>query len=100
MSEKSLFKELLDFNKMITPTIIKVIYYISVVIALIIGVTMIITGMTMRYGGGTQVFLGIIMLVVSPLIVRMYFEIFIVIFKIHDRLASIDDRQSKNNPEQ
>jgi hypothetical protein len=75
---------------MITPTIIKVVYYILIGVSVLMSLGMILAGFNMPYGGGLQVFMGLVMLVLSPLFVRLYCEILIVVFKIYEKLGSID----------
>jgi hypothetical protein len=89
---KSFFKEFLSFDKMITPTIIKVVYYILLVVSILTSLGIIITGFNMPFGGGLQVFLGLISLVLSPLFVRVYCEILIIVFKINEKLYDIDKK--------
>lgn len=89
MNNKSFFKNLLNFDKMITPTIIKILYYIFTILTILVGLAMIITGIGSYYGGGFQVLMGIITIILAPLMIRVYCEILIVVFKINERLENI-----------
>ena len=86
----------LNFDKMITPTIIKIIFWIGVVLSVLLGLGMIVSGFGSYYGGGFQVFMGLVTIVVGPIIVRIYCELLIVVFKMHDALQAI--KENTSNP--
>jgi hypothetical protein len=83
--------DFLKFDKMITPVIIKVIFWIGLVASVIIALGMIISGLGSRLGGGIEVLTGLVTLVLGPLMVRIYCELLIVIFKINDSLSEIKE---------
>jgi len=85
MDNDNFFSNLVTFDKMITPTIIKIIFWIGSVVA-------IIAGLGMLFQGGRFVIIGLVWIVLGPLIVRIYCEIVIVIFKINDNLREINQR--------
>ncbi|WP_347862261.1 DUF4282 domain-containing protein [Salimicrobium sp. PL1-032A] len=89
-------KNFLNFNKMITPSIIKIIFYIGVVITVLVGIGMIASGMDSVYGGGFQVFSGMLFILIGPLIIRVYCELLIVMFKMHESLHEINNKLSSN----
>lgn len=91
-----MFKEFISFDKMITPSIIKILFWIGLIMAVVIGLVSIGSGITSVYGGGAQVFMGIIIIILGPLTVRVYCELLIIIFKIHENLVEIN----KNGKEQ
>ena len=86
------FRDFLRFDKMLTPLFITVLYYILVVGVVLASLFMIYNGATSRYVGGQVVFIGFIGLVIGPFFVRLLCESLIILFKIHDRLKSIDDK--------
>lgn len=92
MKQDGFVKTFLNFDKMITPAIIKIIFYIGTAISVLISLGIIIKGMDTYYGGGFMVFIGIISLVLSPLIIRIYCELLIIIFKIHESLVEIKNK--------
>lgn len=71
-----------SFDNMITPTIIKILFWIGVGASLL-------TGLIIMFAGGFAVILGLIWLVLGPVLVRVYCELLIVIFKIHESLVAI-----------
>jgi len=83
--------DFVSFKKMITPTIIQVIFWIGVVLMILGGLGMIIGGISSDYGGGGAVLMGLGWIIFGPILVRIYCEILIVIFSIHDRLGEIRD---------
>ena len=86
--------DLLAFRKMITPTVIQVVFWIGVVICVLAGIIGIISGVAGTRGGGAQVLGGLLTLILGPLFVRIYCELLIIIFRIHDRLTEIRDNTS------
>ncbi len=85
MSEQNFFTKLLSFDDMITPSIIKIIYYIGMVGAVLGGIGMV-------FQGGTSTFIGLVWIVFGPLIVRVYCELLIVMFKIYQCLKEMNER--------
>ena len=79
-----------SFDRMITPTIIKIVFWIGLVISVLLGLTLLLGGES----GAVRV-LGLLYLILGPLFVRIYCEVLIVIFKIHETLHSIDESVSR-----
>jgi len=86
------FNRFFNFDKMITPTIIKILFWIGVALCVIFGLFQIVSGAISPWGGGRAVLSGILTLVVGPILVRVYCELLIVIFKMHEALQKIADR--------
>ena len=87
--------DFLNFDKMITPVIIKIIFWIGITICIIAGLAMIISGVSSYWGGGLQVLSGLATLILGPLGVRVYCELLIIIFKINDSLSEIKEHKKK-----
>lgn len=85
MDNDNFFSNLVTFDKMITPTIIKIIFWVGSVIA-------IIAGLGMLFQGGRFVIIGLLWIVLGPLMVRIYCELIIVVFKIHDNVREMNQR--------
>lgn len=79
-----------SFDKMITPTIIKILFYIGVAASIIFA-------LGIMFKGGFAVLLGLIWLVLGPVMVRVYCELLIVMFKVHESLIAI--RRNTSNAE-
>lgn len=84
--------DVLNFNKMITPLIIKILFWIGIGISVLVGLITLISGLTATIGGGFQVILGLIILIIGPLTARVYCELLIVIFKIHESLIDMNKK--------
>ena len=69
--------DFLKFKKMVTPIIIQVAFWFAIVICLVGGVI----------GLSESPVKSILMIVLGPLVVRVYCEVLIVIFKIKDTLV-------------
>ena len=83
--------DFLAFRKMITPTVIQIIFWIGVIYCIIVGIVMIAVGVAGDRGGGAPVLMGIASLILGPLFVRIYCELLIILFRIHDRLTEISN---------
>jgi len=85
------FGELLSFRKMITPTIIQIIYFIALIANALSALVIIIVGTAQGGFGG---FVGgliaaVIELVLGSILIRVYCELLILAFKIYDELKAI-----------
>ncbi len=79
-----------NFEKMITPAIIKGLFIILAALALLEGCGMILVGLaTLNRGGLLMILLGLAWLVIGPILSRIYCELLIVVFLIHDNLVEI-----------
>jgi hypothetical protein len=76
-------KDWLSFDKMLAPIIIKILFWIGAVAAVIFGIGAMFT---------IGFFYGLLILILGPIIVRVWSEILIVVFHINDSLTEI-----KNN---
>jgi len=85
MSDENFFNKLLSFDTMITPSIIKIIYFILVALSILGGVILLLQG-------GVSTILGLVYIVLGPLIIRIYCELLIVVFKILQNLKEINER--------
>lgn len=75
--KKSFFK----FDSMITPNIIQLLFYIGLGFSVLAGFLMITAG--------DSTFLGLMVMVLGPLLIRINCEMIIVLFKIHEALQDI-----------
>ncbi len=75
--------EFLSFRKMITPAVIQVIFWLMTLVAVIAGLVQIFSG--------DGVWQGLLMIVLGPLVVRIYCELLIVIFSINRTLIETRD---------
>lgn len=80
--------EYLTFRRMITPVLIQVIFWIAVVAIVIAGIV--------QLGQGDVS--GIFLILLGPLVARIYAELLIVIFRINEDVAAIRRRQEVPPP--
>ncbi|MBS3819923.1 DUF4282 domain-containing protein [bacterium] len=83
-------RDFLTFRKFITPVIIQIIFWIGVVGSVIGGFVAMI-----QQGGIGGVFLGLVIIILGPIMIRIYCEILILIFRINDSLVDIRNNTSK-----
>ncbi len=87
MDESSDF---LSFRKMITPIIIQILFWLGVLIAIIYGIVSIVYGVV-RSDVQTLLY-GLLVLILGPLVVRIYCEILILFFRINETLTEISNK--------
>ena len=83
--------DFLAFRRMITPLIIQIVFWIGTVASVVAGMIMITGGFTERYGStrGTDVLLCLAVLLVGPLLIRVYCELLILAFRMNETLRDI-----------
>jgi hypothetical protein len=84
-------EEFLRFEKMITPIIIQIIFWIGSVLCVAAGLVLILGGIGSGGGAGT-VLGGLLLVFLGPLAVRIKCEILIVLFSINDSLKQIKNK--------
>ena len=87
-------EDFLKFRKMITPVIIQILFWIGVAIAVIGALGMIVIGVTSN-GQGIMVLGGLVMLVLGPVVVRIYCELLILFFRMNETLTDIKNGLAK-----
>ena len=76
-------KEFLSYKTMVTPGILKILSYVGMVIAVIVGL---VTAFT------ADLLTGIGMTILGPVVVRIYAELMLVVFEIHNELKKLNDK--------
>jgi hypothetical protein len=85
--------DFLKFKKMMTPIIIQILFWIGVAVCVIAGIIEIVSGINTPYGGGgSVVFMGILLLLLGPILVRVWCELMLVLFSIHDTLIKMKNK--------
>lgn len=92
---KGFIVRMLNFDTMITPGIIKIIYALVTSLSMLMGLLITLNGATSRFGGGMQVIGGLLLIAASPFLIRVVCESMIVIFKINENLAYL--RENNRN---
>ncbi|MDD5614919.1 MAG: DUF4282 domain-containing protein [Candidatus Methanoperedens sp.] len=82
-----------DFEKMITPVIVKILYVLGLVIVVLVGLAGIIDGINNSYyRGAEKILVGILIIIFGPLLIRVYAEIILLAFKINQTLIEIRNK--------
>lgn len=84
-----MLEKILYFDEMLTPKVIQIIYWVTTAIIVLLALKNIFTGIFSSYGGSYDVLSGLLILIFGPLFNRIWCEILIVIFKIHESLQKI-----------
>ena len=83
------FKDFLAFRNLITPKIIQIVFWLGTAYFAVAGLTMTVMGLT---GGGLVLMLiGLLMLTLGPIIIRVFCELVMLVFKIGDALTPTAD---------
>lgn len=93
----------MNFDVMITPTIIKILFWVGVAASVIGGIVIFFGGLATMFsgfdgaviGGFFTMLSGLFVIVFGILITRIYCELIIVAFKIVEKLTSIDEKLNK-----
>lgn len=89
-------KDFFNFNKMITPTLVKIIFLLKCAFFIVSGIA-IIAGAIPVINGGLAVLIGLITIIVRPLIARIYFETIMVMFKINESVEEIKSKSTNSS---
>jgi hypothetical protein len=74
--------EFLAFRKFVTPLVIVILFWLGVIGA-------VISAFGMMSQGGIYILAGLVWLVAGPLLVRIYCELLILLFRIYDELVAM-----------
>ena len=92
------FRSLLNFDKMITPVIIKILFYIGIALSVIGGIIALFGGIISAFQQNSLgpaiggLFGGPLEIVMGILLARVYAELLIVVFEIHQNLVAIKNK--------
>ena len=92
------FNDFLTFRKMITPTIIQIIFWIGIVLCVVGGIVYIVLGAVRDTASG--VLYGLVTLIIGPLVVRIYCELLILMFRMNDSLTEINNKIGHSDSEE
>ena len=85
--------DFLAFRKMVTPVIIQVLFWVGTILCLVAGLVTIGGATLLSAQGGIQaplaVLAGLAYFTLGPLVVRIYCEILIVVFRMNETLTEI-----------
>jgi hypothetical protein len=81
-------EEFFSFRKMITPSIIRIIFWIGSIATIITGLVMLLSNLG-RYASGVSAIGGLFIIVLGPIAVRVVCEQVILFFRINETLSEI-----------
>jgi hypothetical protein len=81
--------DFLGFRKMITPVVIQVVFWLGLLMNL--GASIYVMSR-----GGLSILFGFLMIFFGSLMVRVYCELIILLFRIYDSLRAIERKDSGN----
>ncbi len=73
----------MQFKKMLTPVIIQILFWLGSILSVLVGLGLLIFGLE------EEKLLGLILILLGPIVVRIYGELLIVVFTINDTLTEI-----------
>jgi len=85
------FRDFLAFRRMVTPVIIQVIFWIGVVVCVLTGLTQL--AMALNFGSIAGFLMALGTLIIGPIMVRVYCELLILLFRIYDTLQEIKNQR-------
>jgi len=89
-------KDFLAFRRMITPLVIQIIFWLGLIGCVLGGIGSIIMSVVSG-GGGSNIIIGILMglgmMVIGPVVVRIYCEVLILFFRMNETLTDIRNNQ-------
>jgi hypothetical protein len=81
--------DFLTFRKMLTPIVIQILFWLGVVACILGGIGAILVGVARIERTPELIGIGILAVVFGPLVMRIYCEWLIVLFRINDTLTDI-----------
>ncbi len=75
--------DFMQFKKMLTPVIIQILFWLGSILSVLVGLGLLIFGLE------EEKLLGLILILLGPIVVRIYGELLIVVFTINDTLTEI-----------
>ncbi|HYF98286.1 MAG TPA: DUF4282 domain-containing protein [Coxiellaceae bacterium] len=83
-------KDFLCFRTMLTPLLLQVVFWLSLVFCLFAGIYVMLVN--------HNISIGLQILILGPLSTRVFCEITIIIFRINDNLKTISHQLAKTDP--
>lgn len=96
------FKSFLNFDMMVTPFIIKILFWVGVASSVIYGLIVSFSGIGLMFSPFDSAFLGFLLFIGGFLVIaigilfsRLYCELLIIFFKMNETLSSINKKIDK-----
>ena len=92
-------RDLFQWDRFITPTIIKTFYWLAIVMALLFGVSGVFSGLTAMaispFGGLILVLASLTGTAVGVVLIRIAAEFVLIVFRINEHLGAIRDQGAR-----
>ena len=88
-------EDFLTFRKMITPVIIQILFWVGAAGSVIAALVVIALSFGSSGGGAAQFLGGLLLLVIGPVMVRIYCELLILFFRMNETLTDIKNGLAK-----
>jgi hypothetical protein len=89
--------DLFQWERFITPSIIKLFYWLAVVVAVLFGLSTMVSGLAIMIGnplaGLILVFNGMAVILVGVIFARILSELILIVFRINEHLGAIRERR-------
>jgi hypothetical protein len=79
--------DFMAFRRMVTPVVIQALFVLGCVGSVIAGAVIVIAGI--RHHHARDALIGVGVLILGPLVVRIYAEVLIVVFRINETLTDL-----------
>jgi hypothetical protein len=90
------FRDLFQWERFITPSIIKVFYWLTIVLALLFGLSGILSGLALMFAsplGGLVAIVGSLLgMLIGIIAARIVAEYVLIMFRINEHLGAIRNR--------
>ena len=81
--------DFLKFRRMITPIIIQIVFWIGIIGIVVLGILAIVDGVSDESDVGEVIIGGVLILIIGPLLWRVFCEVLILTFRIIENLADL-----------
>ena len=89
--------DLFQWERFITPSIIKIFYWLAVVVAVLFGLSTMVSGLgimiTNPFAGLILIFTGFAAILVGVIFARITSEFILIVFRINEHLGAIRERR-------
>jgi hypothetical protein len=94
------WKDLFQWDRFITPTIIKVFYWLTIALALLIGLSGVFSGLAAMainpFAGFVIVLTSVAGVLVGVMVARIAAEFVLIVFRINEHLGAIREQGERN----
>ena len=91
--------DFLAFRKMITPAVIQIFFWLGVIVCVVAGLGILSNSEVLAAASPVPPTLtAVLVLVIGPLIVRIYCELLMVLFRIYESLRAIELTRVRDLP--